>query len=90
MNYNADHRDGGRTQGICGVIPYYWNDYLYSQGIKVNSLKACYAIFNKLKEEHKSTTSTLKAYKGIESKNKEWIVRKVLTVTQEVTKNQRD
>lgn len=84
-----DHGDGGRTKGICGVIPFYWNDYLKSQGIKVNSLKACYAIFNKLKEEHNSNvTKTLKAYKGIESKKKEWIVDKVLTVTHEVKKNQ--
>ena len=88
MNYNADHGDNGKTIGICGVIPKYWNQYLKSQNIKVNSLQACYAIFNKLREEHKTTTGALKAYKGIESKKKEWIVKKVLTVTHEVKKNQ--
>ena len=88
LDYNANHGDGGKTIGICGVIPKYWKEYLKSQNIKVNSLQACYAIFNKLKEEHKSTSSTLKAYKGIESKKKEWIVKKVLTVTHKVKKNQ--
>lgn len=65
----------------------YWEDYLEEQGVKVNSLKACYSIFNKLLEKHKTTKKTLKAYKGIESDKTEWIVKKVINVAEEVKEN---
>ena len=84
LDYNAYHNDNGFTVGICGVIPYYWKDYLDSVNVKVNSLKACHAIYQKLLEEHKTKEKALKKYKGIESKKKEWIVKKILKVTKQI------
>ena len=36
LNYEANHQ--GLYNGVCGVNPFIWNDYLLSQGINYNSL----------------------------------------------------
>lgn len=85
LDYYADHKDNGRTVGICGVLPEYWEEYLSEKNIPVNSLRACYSIYNKLLEEHDgSRDKALIKYKGIKSKDKLWIVNKIKKVEKEV------
>lgn len=68
---------------ICGVKPL-WNDYLVEQGIEPNSILAGYTVYQYYLDKTNSETKALKEFKGIESKKKLWIVRKVQRVTNEV------
>lgn len=68
---------------VCGVKPL-WNDYLVEQGIEPNSILAGYTVYQYYLDKTNSETKALKEFKGIESKKKLWIIRKVQRVTNEV------
>lgn len=68
---------------VCGVKPL-WNDYLVEQGVEPNSILAGYTVYQYYLDKTNSETKALKEFKGIESKKKLWIVRKVQRVTNEV------
>ena len=68
---------------VCGVKPL-WNDYLVEQGIEPNSILAGYIVYQYYLDKTNSETKALKEFKGIESKKKLWIIRKVQRVTNEV------
>ena len=78
-----DHGDGD-TVGYCGAKRSIWGDYLEERNIPINSLKACVAIFDYYLEQEGSTAKALKEYKGIESKEKMWIVHKVVRNTEKI------
>ena len=82
-NFNANHKSD--AEGICGVIPDYWSDYLNSKGIDVNSVAACIEIYKFYKEENKgSKTKAIKEYKGIE--NNIQLIEKTLTIRDKILK----
>lgn len=85
--YNTDHKDGGKTIGTCGVIVKYWGEHLKERGIPINSLQACAEIYKFYLEQTNNPVQAMKEYKGIESKDKMWIVRKVFRVKNELDKN---
>ena len=68
---------------VCGVKPL-WNNYLVEQGIEPNSILAGYTVYQYYLDKTNSKTKALKEFKGIESKKKLWIIRKVQRVTNEV------
>ena len=68
---------------VCGVKPL-WNDYLVEQGVEPNSILAGYTVYQYYLDKTNSETKALKEFKGIESKKKLWIIRKVQRVTNEV------
>lgn len=82
-NFNADHKSD--AEGICGVIPDYWEDYLASKNIDVNSVAACIEIYKVYKEENKgSKEKAIKEYKGIE--NNIHLIEKTLQIRDKILK----
>ena len=82
-NFNANHKSD--AEGICGVIPDYWAEYLSSKNIDVNSVAACIEIYKFYKEENKgSKTKAIKEYKGIE--NNIQLIEKTLTIRDKILK----
>lgn len=82
-NFNADHKSD--AEGICGVIPDYWEDYLASKNIDVNSVAACIEIYKFYKEENKgSKEKAIKEYKGIE--NNIHLIEKTLQIRDKILK----
>ena len=81
LDYDATHQ--GLYDHVCGVKPL-WNDYLVEQGVEPNSILAGYTVYQYYLDKTNSETKALKEFKGIESKKKLWIVRKVQRVTNEV------
>lgn len=73
----------GQYEHQCGVKPL-WNSYLDEQGVERNSILAGYKVYEFYLEQTGSSTEALKDFKGIESKKKMWIVRKVQRVMKEV------
>ncbi len=84
FDYYVDHRDNGATVGPCGTVLYYWEDFLKEQDISPYSIRSCEAIYNNLLDRYKTPYLALKKYKGIESKEKEWIIRKVFKIQKEL------
>lgn len=68
---------------VCGVKPL-WNNYLVEQGIEPNSILAGYTVYQYYLDKTNSKTKALKEFKGIESKKKLWVIRKIQRVTNEV------
>lgn len=82
-NFNANHKSD--AEGICGVIPDYWQDYLASKNIDVNSVAACIEIYKFYKEENKgSKEKAIKKYKGIE--NNIHLIEKTLLIRDKILK----
>lgn len=82
-NFNADHKSD--AEGICGVIPDYWQNYLASKNIDVNSVAACIEIYKFYKEENKgSKEKAIKEYKGIE--NNIHLIEKTLKIRDKILK----
>jgi hypothetical protein len=82
-NFNAKHKSD--AEGICGVIPEYWEEYLNSKNIDVNSVAACIEIYKFYKEENNgSKEKALKDYKGI--KNNTYLIGKTLRLRDKILK----
>lgn len=82
-DYKANHKSS--AEGICGVIPEYWEDYLKSKNIKINSVAACIEIYKFYKDENNgSKTKAIKDYKGI-NKNT-YLIDKTLRIRDEIYK----
>ena len=82
-NFNANHKSD--AEGICGVIPEYWEEYLNSKNINVNSVAACIEIYKFYKEENNgSKEKALKDYKGIV--NNTYLIQKTLRLRDEILK----
>lgn len=82
-NFNANHKSD--AEGICGVIPEFWEDYLAEKNIDVNSVAACIEIYKFYKEENKgSKTKAIKEYKGIE--NNIYLIEKTLKIRDKILK----
>lgn len=80
-NFNIIHNSDAR--GICGVIPDFWEDYLDSKNIDVNSVAACIEIYKFYKEENDgSRIKALKKYKGIQ--NNVHIINKTLKIRDKI------
>lgn len=77
-NYNANHNSS--AQGICGVVPEYWEDYLNQRNIQLNSVEACIAIYKYYKDQTDSRKQAIKEYKGIESTKHHYLVAKTLAI----------
>ena len=82
-NFNANHNSA--AEGICGVIPNFWEDYLTSKNIDINSVAACIEIYKFYKEENKgSKEKAIKEYKGIE--NNVHLIEKTLVIRDKILK----
>lgn len=82
-NFNANHKSD--AEGICGVIPEYWEEYLASKNIDVNSVAACIEIYKFYKEENRgSKEKAIKEYKGIE--NNIHLIEKTLKIRDKILK----
>lgn len=86
LNYYVNHRDRGKTVGPCGIVLRNWETFLKDRNISPYSIQSCEAVYNELLIEYKTPYKTLKKYKGIESKNKEWILKKVFYIRNELLK----
>ena len=82
-NFNANHKSD--AEGICGVIPDFWQEYLNAKGIDVNSVAACIEIYKFYKEENKgSKEKAIKEYKGIE--NNIHLIERTLQIRDKILK----
>ena len=82
-NFNANHKSA--AEGICGVIPDFWEDYLTSKNIDINSVAACIEIYKFYKDENNgSKTKAIKEYKGIE--NNVHLIEKTLVIRDKILK----
>ena len=70
-NYEANHNS--QAEGICGVVPKFWKDYLIERDIELNSVAACIEIFKYYREDN-TRKQAIKEYKGIESKKREYLI----------------
>lgn len=68
---------------MCGVKPL-WHPYLNEVGVPTNSILGGYTVYQFYLDKTGSTAKALKEFKGIESKKKLWVVRKIQRVTNEV------
>lgn len=86
-NFNVNHKSD--AEGICGVIPDYWGDYLKSKNIDVNSVAACIEIYKFYKEENNgSKTKAIKEYKGIDKNT--YLIEKTLKIRDRIYKMLKD
>ena len=86
LDYEVKHKIKG-VIGICGVSKLYWQDLLKESNTKINSLKACEIIYNELLEKHNTKKAALKEYKGIISKNNNYLVDKVIKLEEQIIDN---
>ena len=86
LDYYVNHNDNGATVGPCGTVLFYWEDFLKEQNISPYSIRSCEAIYNEYLAKYKTPYLALKKYKGIKSKKKEWIIRKVLRIQKELAR----
>lgn len=70
-NYDIDHNS--QAEGICGVVPEFWETYLSEKGIEINSVAACIEIYNYYKETQ-TQKQAIKKYKGIEKQKYNYLV----------------
>lgn len=82
-NFDANHKSD--AEGICGVIPDFWQDYLRDKNIDINSVAACIEIYKFYKSENKgSKEKAIKEYKGIE--NNIHLIEKTLLIRDKILK----
>ena len=82
-NFDANHKSS--AEGICGVIPDFWQDFLASKNIDVNSVGACIEIYKFYKEENRgSKEKAIKEYKGIE--NNIYLIERTLMIRDKILK----
>lgn len=83
--YNVKHLEWN-TQGIAGIRPYYWGDFLKMQNVRVNSVKACELVYlDLLKKNNGNKFKAIAEYKGAKKDFK--IVRTVLELEQKIKKS---
>lgn len=83
--YNVKHLEWN-TQGIAGIRPYYWGDFLKMQNVRVNSVKACELVYlDLLKKNNGNKFKAIAEYKG--AKKDFTIVRTVLELEQKIKKS---
>lgn len=93
MRYTVSHGsyNGRVAQGICGIVPNYWEQYLNSKDIPINSLQACEAVYLYYLKKYKGNKyKALKKYKGIKSTKYLWVLQKILTIEQKLNKKYKD
>lgn len=77
LDYKANHQ--GLYVGICGVNPYYWEDYLKDKNIEYNSIKAGQEVFYYYYLKYNDKRKALKKYKGVKNSAKvKQIIDKIL------------
>ena len=69
--YEVNHNSS--AEGICGVIPYYWEEYLLNLDVEVNSVAACIEIYKFLKQD-RTDNQAMRKYKGIQSDKYNYLV----------------
>ena len=83
--WNPDAEHNSDAVGKCGVIPYYWKEYLHSRNVKVNSVAACIEIYKFYKEANSgSRYKAIKDYKGIKAKSNEYLILHTLKLRDKV------
>ena len=83
--YNVRHPEWN-TQGIAGIRPYYWGDFLKMQNVRVNSVKACELVYlDLLKKNNGNKFKAIADYKG--AKRDFTIVKTVLELEQKIKKS---
>lgn len=86
LDYYVNHKDGGKTVGPCGIVIKHWGKFLKDRNISPYSIISCEAVYNELLSEYKTPYKALKEYKGIESAKKEWIIKRVFYIRNELLK----
>ena len=76
-NYEANHNS--QAEGICGVVPKLWKDYLIERDIELNSVAACIEIFKYYREDN-TRKQAIKKYKGLESKKREYLIPSTIKI----------
>lgn len=56
---------GSNAEGICGVEPNYWREFLNDKDIELNSIAACIEIYKYYKDKNGTRYEAIKQYKGI-------------------------
>ena len=79
LDYEANHQ--GLYNGICGVNPFIWNDYLLSQGIDYNSLLGGLMVYKHYLAETKNKKKAILEFKGVDKNEKvKKVVDKILII----------
>ena len=79
MDYEANHQ--GLYNGICGVNPFIWNDYLLSQGIDYNSLLGGLMVYKHYLAKTKNKKKAILNFKGVDKNEKvKKVVDKILII----------
>lgn len=85
--FQVDHKS--EAEGICGVVPRFWADYLASKDVDINSVAACIEIYNFYKDQHNGNRKlAIKSYKGIETNT--YLINKTLRLRDKVLKILKD
>lgn len=69
--YEVNHNSS--AVGICGVIPHYWEEYLLTLDVEVNSVAACIEIYKYLKQ-NRTAPQAMKKYKGIQGNKYNYLI----------------
>lgn len=69
--YEVNHNSS--AVGICGVVPDYWEEYLLTQGVEVNSVAACIEVYKFLRQ-HNTAAQAMRKYKGIKGNKHNYLV----------------
>lgn len=78
-NYDAKH--SSTAEGICGIKPEHWQEYLDSINVELNSLEACLAVYKTYEKKHNNSKfHMLKDYKGIRAKKNIPLVLKTIKI----------
>ena len=82
LNFEANHQ--GKYDGICGVNPIYWNEYLADQGFEYNSLKGGVEVYKFYLDKYDNKKTALLKYKGANTNVKvKKIVDKIIRLEKE-------
>ena len=83
LNYKANHQ--GLYDGVCGVNPDIWNDYLADKGVHYNSLQGGLLVYKYYLKKTKNKRDALLRFKGVVKNEKvKKIVDKILVLEKEL------
>lgn len=83
LNYKANHQ--GLYDGVCGVSPGIWNDYLSDKGVHYNSLQGGLLVYKYYLKKTKNKRDALLRFKGVVKNEKvKKIVDKILVLEKEL------
>jgi len=68
LSYEANHQ--GLYDGICGVNPHLWSDYLKDIGVDYNSLKGGFEVYKYYLSKTNNKKKAILEFKGVEKNKK--------------------